>query len=248
MQAVDRVISVLMCFTDGQAEFGVTEIASELDLPKSAVHRVLESLVSSGLVSKQHERGKYRLGPRAMELSLATLGTVDIRSLALPVMEQMRDDTGETVTLSIRINRQRIYVAQVESRQDVRMTVDIGRRAPLYAGASGRAILMTFSPSELDEYLSHVELVPLTKQTPHDPRALRRTLDKDRARGHTVSVGERDAYAAAVAAPILSRTGHAMGSVSICGPGPRLSGELLARCEDAIAAGAKQISDIVVGG
>ncbi len=247
MQAVERVVGVLMCFTDGRKELGVTQIAEALELPKSAVHRVLESLVDTGLVTKQYERGKYRLGPRALELSLAALGTADIRSLALPIMESLRDETGETVTLSFRINRERIYVAQVESRQDVRMTIEVGRRQPLYAGASGRAILMTFSDAELDDYFERVDLRPLTDRTVRDGESLRAILAEDRQRGYTVSLGERDAYAAAVAAPIRSRSTHAFGAVSVCGPGTRLSGPQLDSCAEALLRATKQLGDLVAG-
>jgi DNA-binding IclR family transcriptional regulator len=247
MQAVDRVVSILMCFTDGQRELGVTEISQALGLPKSAVHRVLEALTDSGMVTKQGERGKYRLGPRSMDLSLAALGTVDVRSLALPIMEALRDETGETVTMSARINQQRVYLLQVESREDVRMTVEVGRRAPLYAGASGRAILMTFTPEELDEYFSDVIIEPLTERTLQDEDEVRATLAEDARRGHTISFGERDPYAAAVAAPIFSRTSHAFGCISVCGPTSRLTSQLLEDCGEAVAEAAAMVSQTVGG-
>jgi DNA-binding IclR family transcriptional regulator len=247
MQSVDRVVGVLMCLADSEPELGVTEIATLLGLPKSAVHRVLEALVDSGMIAKERERGKYRLGPRAIELSVAAFGTVDFQSMARPVMESLRDEVGETVTLSMRQNRQRVYVSQVESREDVRMTVDIGRRAPLYAGASGRAILMTFTPAELEEYFEHVDLTPLTDQTVSDQKSLRSILVEDAGRGYTVSLGERDPYAAAIAAPIMSRTGHAFGCVSICGPSTRLTGDRLESCGPALRLATEQISELVGG-
>lgn len=247
MQAVDRVVGVLLSFSGDHPELGVTEIAQKLELPKSAVHRILESLTRSGLVSRISERGKYRLGPRAYELSLATLGTVDIRSLALPIMKNLRDQTGETVTMSFLVNRERVYVAQVESRQDVRMTVEIGRRAPLYAGASGRAILMTFGEDELREYLSDIELRPLTDSTVQDQEKLLSLLAESAARNYTVSAGERDPYAAAAAAPFRGRGGRALGCLSVCGPKDRLLSESLQACGLAVAEAATRLSDLLGG-
>jgi DNA-binding IclR family transcriptional regulator len=247
MQSVDRVTAVLMCFTDGEPELGVTDIAQRLELPKSAVHRVLEALTRSGMTTREHERGKYRLGPRATELSLAALGTVDVRSLALPVMEELRDASGETVTLSFVIGNQRVYVAQVESRQDVRMTVGVGRRAPLYAGASGRAILMTFGEVELDHYLSSVELTPLTDRTLHDRATLEEVLTADRLRGYTDSSGERDPYAAAVAAPIVGRNSRAFACFSVCGPRARLDGAARDHCGPLAVAAADRVSEMLRG-
>jgi DNA-binding IclR family transcriptional regulator len=247
MQSVDRVTAVLMCFTDGEPELGVTDIAQRLELPKSAVHRLLEALTKSGMTSREHDRGKYRLGPRATELSLAALGTVDVRSLALPVMEELRDTTGETVTLSFVIGNQRVYVAQVESRQDVRMTVEVGRRAPLYAGASGRAILMTFAEVELDHYLSAVALTPLTDRTLHDRATLADVLTADRLRGYTDSSGERDPYAAAVAAPVVGRSTRAFACFSVCGPRDRLDAAARDRCGPLAVAAADRLTDLLRG-
>lgn len=247
MQSVDRVTAVLMCFTSGEPELGVTEIAQRLALPKSAVHRILEALTIAGMTTKEFDRGKYRLGPRATELSLAALGTVDVRSLASPVMEELRDSTGETVTLSFAIGNERVYVAQAESKQDVRMTIEVGRRAPLYAGASGRAILMTFPEVELDQFLSHVELTPLTDRTVRDRDTLTSLLDGDRERGYTMSSGERDPYAAAVAAPIVGRNARAFACFSVCGPRARLDATLLESTGPAVVAAAERISEMLRG-
>ncbi|EWC59618.1 Transcriptional regulator, IclR family [Actinokineospora spheciospongiae] len=247
MQSVERVAGVLLCFTRGEPELGVTDIAQRLDLPKSAVHRVLEALTKTGLTTKEQERGRYRLGPRATELSLATLGTVDVRALALPVMEELRDTTGETVTLSFLIGSMRVYVAQAESRQDVRMTVEVGRRAPLYAGASGRALLMTFTETELDQYLDEVELTPLTEHTVRDRDTLREVLAADRARGYADSRGERDAYAAAVAAPITGRGSRAFACFSVCGPHARLAEAARETCGPAVVAAAATVSEMLRG-
>ncbi|WP_156757134.1 IclR family transcriptional regulator [Actinokineospora pegani] len=247
MQSVERVAGVLLCFTSGEPELGVTDIAQRLDLPKSAVHRVLEALTKTGLTTKEHDRGRYRLGPRATELSLATLGTVDVRALAQPVMDELRDSSGETVTLSFLIGAMRVYVAQAESRQDVRMTVEVGRRAPLYAGASGRAMLMTFSESELEQYLGEIDLAPLTEHTVRDRDTLREVLAADRARGYTESSGERDPYAAAVAAPILGRGSRAFACFSICGPHARLAESTRETFGPSVVAAAATVSEMLRG-
>ena len=140
MPTVDRTARVLLAFAGTSPDLGVSEIAAETGLVKSTVHRTLTALVDSGLVARDGRSARYRLGPRATELGMAALGTGDIRHLALPTLLELRDATGETATASLLVGRQRVYVAQVESHASVRMTVEIGARFPLYAGASGRAI------------------------------------------------------------------------------------------------------------
>ena len=78
MQSVQRVCSILLSFKVEEPILGVSEIARRLDLPKSAVHRLLDSLVQLGLVARDRASSRYRLGPRAVELGFAALGTPDI--------------------------------------------------------------------------------------------------------------------------------------------------------------------------
>lgn len=218
MESAERVSNVLLAFTSGEPVLGVAEIARRLGIPKSAVHRTLTALCRTGLVRQDPATAKYRLGMRAVDLGLAALDHGEIRTAALPVLREVTSRTGETTTMSLLAGRERFYAAQVESPQDVRMTVEVGLRCPLYAGASGRAILAFFSEAELDEYLRSVVLTALTERTITDAARLRDVLKQVRALGHAVSHGERDAWAAAVAAPFWDRDGRLAGSLSVCGP------------------------------
>lgn len=196
----------------------LTEIARAVDLPKTTTHRVLGALARTGLVARDGEDSRYHLGPEAVSLGLAAIGGPDLRTTAIPIMLDLRDRTRETITLSLRVGWERVYIAQEESAQDVRMTVEHGRRYPLFAGASGRAILAFLPAAELDEYLSSVALTPLTSKTITDPVRLRAELGCVRELGYAASFGERDASAASVAAPIRGFRGRAIGSLSVCGP------------------------------
>ncbi|MGE5617315.1 MAG: IclR family transcriptional regulator [Candidatus Woesearchaeota archaeon] len=221
MESAERVASVLLTFTSGEPVLGVADIARRLGIPKSAVHRTLTALCRTGLVRQDPATAKYRLGMRAVDLGLAALDHGDIRSAALPIMREITSRTGETTTLSLLSGRERFYAAQTESPQDVRMTVDVGLRCPLYAGASGRAILAGFSEAELDEYLRSVALTPLTENTITGAERLRTQLARVRESGYAESQGERDPWAAAVAAAFSDRDGRVAGCLSICGPRSR---------------------------
>lgn len=228
MESAERVSRVLLAFTAGQPVLGVSDIARTLSMPKSAVHRTLTSLCRTGLIRQDSGTAKYRLGPRAIDIGFAALDHDDVRSAALPIMRRATEETGETTTLSLLAGRERFYAAQVESPHDVRMTVEVGLRCPLYAGASGRAILAAFDTAALDEYLDSTDLVRLTDNTICDATRLRAALESVRAQGYAVSRGERDPWAAAVAAAVHDRDGRVLGSLSICGPLGRFGSGLVA--------------------
>lgn len=241
MQALERALGVLLAFTKGDRGLGVSEIARSLEMPKSAVHRILASLVKTGFVERDDSAPLYRLGPRAIDLGMAAMGTPDIRSVALPVMQELSRQTGETVTLSMLIGRERVYVSQVEGPQPVRMTVKVGARFPLYAGASGRAILTAMLEVERAGYLDAVPLTPLTPDTITSRSRLEKEIREARERGYSASAGERDPWAAAVAAPLMTSRGRVLGSISVCGPRQRLGAVQVAEYGRAVSAAASDL-------
>ena len=242
MQALERALGVLLAFTKGDRGLGVSEIARSLEMPKSAVHRILASLVKTGFVERDDSAPIYRLGPRAIDLGMVAMGTPDVRAMALPVMQELSRQTGETVTLSMLIGRERVYVSQVEGPQTVRMTVKVGARYPLYAGASGRAILTALSQGDCDGYLDSVPLAPLTRDTITSRPRLEKEIRQARENGYSSSAGERDPWAAAVAAPLVTSRGRVLGSISVCGPRQRFGAAQVAEYGQAVTKAASDLT------
>ena len=242
LQSVERVSGVLLAFSLAEPVLGVSEIARRLGIPKSAVHRTLTSLTRSGLVARDAGGARYRLGPRAVEIGMAAMGTADVRTVALPVMQELSRGSGETATLSLLSGDERVYAAQVESVQDVRMTVELGRRFPLYAGASGQAILAALPAATRERYLAGIQLAPLTGATITDRAHLVAALATARRQGYAASRGQRDAWAAAVAAPITVAGRRVVGCLSICGPLGRFDDAAVRRHGEAVREGALLVS------
>ena len=242
MQTVERAMGILMAFKEGDRVLGVSEIARSLELPKSAVHRILGSLIKTGFVEKDPSSGRYRLGPRAIDLGMVAIGTPDVRAMALPIMQELGRKTEETVTLSMLVGRERIYVSQVEGPQTIRMTVKVGARFPLYAGASGRAILAVLSQPEREAYLDTIVLKPLTPDTITSRTRLEAEIKRVRTLGYAASAGERDPWAAAVAAPLVTTRGRVLGSMSVCGPKQRFGPEKFRDYGQAVVEAASTLS------
>lgn len=245
MQTVERVMKVLLAFTPENRSLGVTELADQLGLTKSAVHRILTSLVTIGFAQRDESSSRYRLGHQAIEVGLAALGRTDLRVVALPIMHDLVETTSETATVSLMVGFSRTYLAQVESPQFVRMCVDVGRRFPLYAGASGRAILAFVPPSVLESYLASMKLDRLTDQTLTSKSKLLESLKIVADAGYAVSSGERDQYAGAVAAPIFGEENRVIGCVSVCGPRERFGREAGAKYGRLVVEASREISRLL---
>ncbi|MDA8056607.1 MAG: IclR family transcriptional regulator [Actinomycetota bacterium] len=240
-EAADRVADVLMLFAGGPASVGVSEIARQLELSKAVVHRILQSLVSRSFVTVNPDTREYRLGPAALALGARALRDVDLRRAARPVLRRLRDDTEETATLSELVEDRRVYLDQIESRQEVKMTVELGRPHPLHAGASSRVILAYLPPERVEQIIDG-GLPALTSDTITSVHALRRELAEARRRGYATSRNERQSGAASVAAPVFNVEGEVVGSLSVCGPVSRFDDATSARCAPLVKAAAEEVS------
>ncbi|MFC6879318.1 MULTISPECIES: IclR family transcriptional regulator [Actinomadura] len=215
---VERAADVLVLFTEtDQSTLGVTEIADELGLSKPAVHRILASLRSRGLIELDQQSRRYSLGLTSMRLGLAYLDRIDVRKLAGPELAALSRRTQETATLSIRTGDHRAYVDQVTPPREVIMSVSLGVPYPLHAGGSSKAFLAFLPQEEVDAYLTR-ELRRLTERTVTDADALRAELREIRARGYAKSFAERQQGAASVAAPVFDHHGLPSAVISVCGP------------------------------
>jgi DNA-binding IclR family transcriptional regulator len=161
---VERAADILMHFaTTAQNDFGVTEISEDLGLSKAAVHRVLASLRSRGLVELDERTRRYSLGVSAMKLGLTYLDRIDVRRVALPYLQELTARTAETATLSVRVgDRSRIYVDQITPEREVIMSVMLGEPYPLHAGASSRALLAFLPQEKIEAYIASRPLESMT--------------------------------------------------------------------------------------
>lgn len=215
--SVARVTALLDTFAEARTDLGVTEIATQLGLAKSVVHRLVSALARAGYLSQTPNTRRYSLGPRATRLGQAALGQMDIRARARPILRDLAAQTGETTTLSTLAGEERVYAEQIESTQPVRQSVQIGSTAPLYLGASGKAMLAFLPGHRSREILQRAARsnVTLTSGARLDVPALGDELATIRKRGFAVSQGERIVGAVSTAAPVFDHHGDVIGSISV---------------------------------
>jgi DNA-binding IclR family transcriptional regulator len=241
--AVERAMDVLLYFgrTD-QPDLGVTEIAAALGLTKAAVHRILTALRSRGLIVLDTTTRRYALGHAAVALGRAYLARTDVRAIAAPELKRLAERARETATLSLRRGDTRLYADQVVPDQELRLEVSLGVPFPLHAGGSSKVFLAFEPDAELDAYLQRRPLDALTDRTITDPGRLRKDLATIRRRGFATSLGERQAGAASVAAPVFDRDGRVVAVLGVAGPALRFKPDPGAAVVGDLLAAARRIS------
>ncbi|QFG26764.1 IclR family transcriptional regulator [Actinomadura sp. WMMB 499] len=232
---------MLLLFAGGPEYLGVSAISRELGISKAVVHRILQSLVSREMLETDPGTARYRLGPAAVALGVSALRRFNIRNAAAPALRRLRDETGETTTLSGLVGDERVYLDQFESPHEVKMTVEIGRRFPLHAGSSSRVIL-AYLPEDRRETILARPLAVLTDRTVTDEAVLRDRLAEAVREGVAVSLGERQADAGSVAAPLFGPDGAVHGAISVCGPRHRFTPEAVDRYRTLVRDAADEIT------
>ena len=221
---------------------GVSTIARELGLPKAVAHRILKELVADSFLTFNEETKRYRLGSGALAVGLAALRALDVPDIARRYLVRLVRDSGETATLSVRQGWTRVYIDQVLSPHEVRMSVSLGTSHALHSGSSSKAILAALPDAEVEDYLDHHPLDAVTSATITSTAKLRSELGRVRRLGYAVSMGERQNGAGSVAAPVRYATGQVFGSISLCGPQNRFTPEVCAAHGALVAAAAAEIS------
>jgi IclR family transcriptional regulator, KDG regulon repressor len=222
VRAVERALDILLCFAGTETELGLSDIAKRIGLHKSTVHRLLASLEAKGFIRRHPNTDKYRLGWSVLELVSNVYQSDDLSSIVLPEMTRLRDLLGETISLYVLSGKERIRIQAVESNQPVRRVANIGKRLPLFVGASGK-VLLAYSDEPLEDF------VDTTWPQDLNLDEFREALQQVRDSGYAVSIEEREPGAAAVAAPILTRRGEIVATISISGPVDRFTPEAVAR-------------------
>ena len=241
LSSVAMAVRLLKCFSEGEAEIGVTTLSRRLGVAKSTVYRLASTLVSEGLLEQNPETERYRLGMSLFGLGALVRQRMNVATDARPFLFHLREATGETVHLAILEGAEIVFVLNLESNQAIRMRADLGARKPAFCTAEGRAMLAFQTPEIVDDVLGGV-LVPRTPKTMTDPRAIRKALETIRQTGFATEDEQSELGMRSVAAPIRNSNGRVIAAIGLAGPIQRISNEALASFAPLVADAARTIS------
>lgn len=195
------------------------ELAEQLGMPKSSVHRIMAELTELRFV-RRDDNGGFTLGSRMLSYGAAASLSFDLAAAAEEPMRALSDEIGESVHLYVPEGHQRICIGGVEGRYSLRPAVRLGRPVPLGSGAAGR-ILYAFAPPEV--------VRAVEQQALEEGRDLPDAEEVETVRREhwAVSMGEREAGLAAGASSVVDQAGRVVGAVSAAGAMSRLNRERL---------------------
>jgi DNA-binding IclR family transcriptional regulator len=240
-QSAYRVLDVL---TEVSLNPGSTagEVAKTLKLTAPTAHRLLRVLCDRGF-AVQNEEGKYVPGPQLRVLLGDGIDHAMLEEIARPLLARLRDDTTETVFLSVRDGLQLVYLVVMRSPHSVQMYGEVGQQIPLHATSQGKVILAFLPPGVGDRIIDQLELPRYTPSTIASPAELHESMYDIRRDGYALNLEERELGVRSIAAPVLDAAGNVVASVCVGGPIFRVSEkDLRGRFADAVSATAEAIS------
>jgi len=232
----------------GQPEgMPLSTLADELDMPRSACHRLLAELQRCGYVRQARGQGDYLLSAKLASLGLGYLSSAGIVDIAEPLLERLARESGELVRLAIVDGERLTWVAKAQGvRSGLRYDPDMGMDARLSCTASGHAWLLTLSDERALALVSRQGFGQPRDYGPQAPttvQALLALLQAARARGVAMIDEVFAPGMTAMAAPVL-RGSEAVGVISIAGPRQRLTPARMQQLAPALLAATAELGPI----
>jgi DNA-binding IclR family transcriptional regulator len=241
---VDNALWLLELIGERQA-LRVAEAADLLGVARSTAHRLLTALRRRGFVMQDRPNGAYRPGPALVEIGLAAVSRIDIRRVARPVLEELREQTHETASLAVLEGTAIRFVDCAEGPRSVRVGNRTGVVRPAHASAVGKAILAGLSDAELDRrYPDDVLPAATTGAAITTRSALKAELTQIRVQGYALNWEESADGVCAVAVALRDTVGQPLAGLGVAAPTSRMGdADAIRAFAPSVLRGAEQVHE-----
>ncbi len=241
VQVLDRTIAVLQCVADSDIDLAAADIARQLQLHKSTVHRLLVVLEHYRLIKKGPE-GAFRLGTRLIELGDRAVARLKLSQRAMPFLRTLATQTGEGAHVTILSGVDMLSIAHVEGRWSLQSLTRTGQKTLIHCTAAGKAMLAFLPEEACDDLVAKLSLKRYTPHTIVKPSAIKLELLRVRAAGYAVDDEELEEGLRCVSAPIFDHQGQVIASLSMAAPVFRLRKERLPQVARLVMTAARGLS------
>lgn len=221
----------------------LSEIARDLGLAKSTVHRVSTVLVQRGWAVRDDD-GRYDLGIRALRLGSRS-GDLPIVTGFRTVAAEYLTRHDETIALAVLDGVESLFVALEETSQPVRLVTHVGSATPAFASASGRVVLASLPPATVAALFGGRLLVTPTGRRLNGVAELQAILAQVREQGYAENWEETAEGLYAGSVPVVNGEGVTLAALTTCVPVSRITPERRDELVADLAALGRTLSDHV---
>ena len=219
----------------------LSEVAERTGFARAVVRRFLYTLAELKYVVTD---GKYfRLTPKILDLGYAYLSSFSLPKIAERSLREVTLETQESSSASVLDGEEIVYIARVQTRRIMSISLNIGSRLPAFCTSMGRVLLAHLPPDDLERYLKTAKFQRLTDKTISDPEALRKELINVYKQGYALVDQELEIGLRSLAVPVFAGAGKAVAAINIGTQAARVSKtELVQQFLPVLRKAAKNIS------
>lgn len=244
IESVDNALRLLLMIA-AQRQVRVSEASAELGTAVSTAHRLLAMLSHYGFVVQDPETKAYKAGHVLIRVGLAAVHSLDIRELMSPYLEELRDETGETVHAAISEGAEVLFIDCAESPMALRVASRVGTKMLAHCTSIGKAWLACESDDFLRGLYPSPKLPGLTAQSITSRAKLMTELAEIRQLGYARNAGESEVGVGSVSSAVCDQHGKPVAAISVSVPLPRMNDERWEELARAVQRTARAIAAIL---
>jgi IclR family transcriptional regulator, KDG regulon repressor len=241
VQSLERAFGLLEAIAQARQGIGLAELSRKVGLHSSTTFHLVKTMVALGYIRQDRDK-RYRIGRALFALAAGALDEVELVSLAIPVLEDLTEATGESGHFAVRSGDAIVVIAKTSGSGAFQLTNRVGVTRPAHGTALGKVLLAALTEGQLDRFLANHEVAALTPKTITDPARLRQEIREVARTGVAYDDGEFNAEVRCVAVPVHDFTGQVVGALGISGPIWRLSIAVLHKQTELVRAAARRLS------
>ncbi len=241
VKSLFKMLDVLECFSAATPDLSVLQIAQKTDLPRTTVHRLVDSLRAAGFLEQEASRSSYRLGLKLFQLGNVALTNLPLYREAGPFVDTLTKLSGEVVHLCVFDGSQMVFIERSRERARPNNLLTTMEATPCHATGVGKAALAFQSAATIERVIAG-GLRRDTATTIVAPQALRDELAAIADRGYAIDDGEHEPDVRCVAAPIRNAAGQVFAAISVSGSLRRMEPARIPALAELVIAHARLIS------
>jgi DNA-binding IclR family transcriptional regulator len=226
--SLERALALLEALARQTGGLTLTELTDVLEIPKNSVFRITSTLLTHGYLYRDPDSRRFCLTWKWLPFGYAAMNENNLVEMARDAMRTLRDSTGETVLLGVRLEDEGIVLDQAPGTHSIKLSVDPGTRFRLHTSAPGKAILAYLPRVEQEALLKRLKLTRYTERAIATVPALIECLEGVRKLGYAVDQAEEYEGIHCVGAPVLDHAGSAVAAIWVTAPSCRLTQEQFA--------------------
>lgn len=210
---LDKGLQVIEAFDQERSRLTISEVAQRTGLTRAAARRYLITLAHLGYA--KHEDKLFSLTPKVLRLGHSYLHSARLPRIVQPLLYRLAYSLQEAASAGVLEDDQLVCVAAVSAGRVVSATLQPGTRVPAFCTANGRVLLAGLPQSQIEVYLAHLEIEPVTIHTIVNKDRLSMEIARTRAQGYAVVDQEFELGLRTIAVPLRNFRGETVAAMNV---------------------------------